>query len=576
MPSGFLPTVPAEMSFADSIEALTELSEYSSAAEGVARWKTTLVFEGVSTVWMASRFERATAPVFSSRMRSIDALTSAEVKAEPSCHLTPARSVNVTVLPAAVQVVARPGARFPPSSLVSSVSYISARVCVVWNAVARAGSSRSMSPVRAMSQEGLLLLQAGFGLHAASPVTTTSDAVTAASHGRKTRTCRLLKRLLCKTVILVSARTNLETFYRDRSDPRTAVRRSAADRHPYERSDCRAVGVRQSHDLRDGRLWPLPDPAAVTGEEAFDLASVTKVAATTAVLMCLVDDGLIALDAPARDWLPAFDSAATVRDLLEHQAGLAEWVPTYVDGRTPPPRYPIGGGRHYSDLGFMLLGELAGAATGTPFARLADERVFAPLGMTDAHFRPAGKGLDRPLVATTHGDWIERDMVATGVPYPVDVSPDDFAGWRPYTVIGEVSDGNAWHARGGIAGHAGLFASADDLVALCRGLLASLAGNGLWSPSTVDDFLRPARDPEQAAGFRRWSAYGAIGHTGFTGCGFAIFPAAGRIAVLLTNRTHTPIGSQATVAAAWTDILAEVGAGGSATELPLWDSGCAK
>jgi CubicO group peptidase (beta-lactamase class C family) len=191
--------------------------------------------------------------------------------------------------------------------------------------------------------------------------------------------------------------------------------------------------------------------------------------------------------------------------------------------------------------------------------------------MESAHFRPAGKGLDRPLVATAHGDWIERDMVATGVPYPVEVTPDDFAGWRQHTVVGEVSDGNAWHARGGIAGHAGLFASADDLVALGRGLLAALAGNGLWSPSTVKDFLGPGRDPEQAAGFRRWPESGGIGHTGFTGCGFAIFPAVGQMAVLLTNRTHTAIGTLATVAGAWTDILAEVGGGGSATELPLWD-----
>jgi CubicO group peptidase (beta-lactamase class C family) len=162
-------------------------------------------------------------------------------------------------------------------------------------------------------------------------------------------------------------------------------------------------------------------------------------------------------------------------------------------------------------------------------------------------------------------------MVATGVPYPVDANPDDFAGWRPYTVIGEASDGNAWHARGGIAGHAGLFASADDLVALGRGILASLAGNGRWSPSTVQDFLGPGRDPWQGAGFRCWAEYRAVGHTGFTGCGFAVFPNRGRIAVLMTNRTHTPIGTQATVGQAWLDILTDVAAGGTAAELPLWD-----
>ncbi|GAA1711442.1 serine hydrolase domain-containing protein [Fodinicola feengrottensis] len=333
----------------------------------------------------------------------------------------------------------------------------------------------------------------------------------------------------------------------------------------------RAIGVRQSYDLRDGQLWPVSDPVAVTGEELFDLASVTKVAATTAVLMSLVDAGEVALDVPAREWLPAYDSTATVRDMLQHQSGLAEWVPTYADPRPLTQRYPVRAGRHYSDLGFMLLADLATAATGTPFQQLAAERVFQPLGMTGAHFRPGGRGLDGPIVATTHGDWIERTMVATGQPYPVEVEPDAFRGWRAYTLVGEVGDGNAWHARGGIAGHAGLFASADDLVALGRGVLASLAGEGLWSPSTVDDFLTASPDPEQAAGFRLWPVEGAAGHGGFTGTGFAVFPAIERVAVLLTNRTHTPIGTQARVARAWADILAEVGAGGAAAEAALWD-----
>jgi len=68
-----------------------------------------------------------------------------------------------------------------------------------------------------------------------------------------------------------------------------------------------------------------------------------------------------------------------------------------------PAPYPVGARRHYSDLGYVLLGQLAAAVTGTPLDRLAADLVHPPLGMADAHFRPGGQGLDRPMVATTHG-----------------------------------------------------------------------------------------------------------------------------------------------------------------------------
>jgi CubicO group peptidase (beta-lactamase class C family) len=260
---------------------------------------------------------------------------------------------------------------------------------------------------------------------------------------------------------------------------------------------------------------------------------------------------------------------ATVRDLLEHRSGLREWWPTYIADAPTEPLYPVGAERHYSDLGFMLLARIVTDVTGKPFDEAVAELVIEPLGLADAHFRPAGRGLDRPVVATTHGDWIEREMVATGEPYPVGLDPDAFAGWRPYTVVGEACDGNAWHRFRGVAGHAGLFASADDLVTFGRALLSSMDGHGPWTRTTVTAFFEPSPDAEQAVGFRLWPSYGAIGHTGFTGCGFAILPALDRIAVLLTNRTHTPPGTQATVRLAWEAILAHPD---NAAHLPLWDT----
>ncbi|WP_163507652.1 serine hydrolase domain-containing protein [Fodinicola acaciae] len=339
--------------------------------------------------------------------------------------------------------------------------------------------------------------------------------------------------------------------------PSAAVLRIASRGNDVVR---RVVGSRQVAELRAGRLWPV-EPVAVTGDEVWDIASITKVAATTAAIMTLVDNGELELTACARDFVPELDSTVTVRDLLEHRSGLREWWPTYLDDLPLDTRYPVGAERHYSDLGFMLLARVVSTVAGKPYDRAVAELVIEPLGLPDAHFRPYGRGLDRPLVATTHGDWIERDMVATGEPYPVGLDPDSFAGWRPYTVVGEVSDGNAWHRFHGVAGHAGLFASADDLVIFGRALLSSVDGRGPWSRRTVTTFFTPSADAEQAVGFRLWPSYGAIGHTGFTGCGFAILPALDRIVVLLTNRTHTPIGSQASVRVAWEGVLAKPGEG---------------
>ncbi|MGH3095637.1 MAG: serine hydrolase, partial [Streptosporangiales bacterium] len=105
----------------------------------------------------------------------------------------------------------------------------------------------------------------------------------------------------------------------------------------------------------------------------------------------------------------------------------------------------------------------------------------------------------------------------------------------------EVNDGNAFHAFGGVAGHAGLFTTASDLTRLGRALLAALHGAGLWSAETVRLFTAPGEDPGQALGFRTASVGGerVVGHSGFPGAEFALLPDAGLVAGLLTNRLHT-------------------------------------
>lgn len=328
------------------------------------------------------------------------------------------------------------------------------------------------------------------------------------------------------------------------------------------------------------RLKRLADPPALRPDDPFDLASVTKLAATTAALMSLSDAGRVDLDAPARDWIPAVPPGIRLTDLLRHRAGLAEWWPVYMSAGPAaeavpavPPRYPVGVERHYSDLGFMLLGMVVARAYGAPLADAARRLVFEPAGMTGAHYRPAGTDGPVPTaaggavpVATGHGDWYERRMIAAGYPgtavapgeLPFGVDPERYGRWREHTLVGEVHDGNAWHAFGGVAGHAGLFGTADDLVAFGR---AVLDPDGPWRADTVRRCTAAGPDAGQGLGFWRWPEYGAVGHAGFTGIRFAVLPDVGRIVVLLTNRVHMPGTDLLDLGPYWTRILAAVRAG---------------
>lgn len=310
---------------------------------------------------------------------------------------------------------------------------------------------------------------------------------------------------------------------------------------------------------------PLPD------EPVFDVGSVTKVAITTALCMSLVDDRRLRLDAPVARWFPEFASEArtgvTVRDLLEHQAGLWEWWPTYCAGartaeealrvvRELPLRHAPGSGRHYSDLGFMLLGQIVSLEYDAPLADVARDVLLGPLGMAASRYREPSSAPDDRVVATSLGDGHERRMVDSGSPYPVTADSRDFDGWRTRTLVGEANDGNCWHAFGGVAGHAGLFTTVPDLLRFGRALLASLAGEGPWSAGVVRQFCRPGRDPGQALGFR--VAAGAAGpvvqHPGFPGCHVGVLPESARVVVLLTNRLHTP-GEPPAVAGAWSELV---------------------
>ncbi|MBI2834385.1 MAG: serine hydrolase [Acidobacteria bacterium] len=278
--------------------------------------------------------------------------------------------------------------------------------------------------------------------------------------------------------------------------------------------------------------------APPTGETTvFDLASLTKVIATTAVAMRLVDVGQLGLTDRVSKWIPEWRGLdreeVTVEDLLTHASGLTSYLPFFRDhsGRTEfqqaicalPLEYRPRARSIYSDLGFILLGFVIENAGGS---RLADQ--FAPIA---ALLRPD------PVLFTPPRAW--RNRIA-----PTEVDP-----WRGHLLVGEVHDENAW-ALGGVAGHAGLFGTAAGAGRFARLVLGAFEGDPLLvSQRTVVRFsqrrLIPGSSralgwdtmlPTSSCGTRMSPK--AIGHTGFTGTSLWIDPLSGVYVVLLTNRVH--------------------------------------
>jgi len=299
-----------------------------------------------------------------------------------------------------------------------------------------------------------------------------------------------------------------------------------------------ANGARQS--------FGVAEEQPVTVNTKFDLASLTKIVGTTAALLHLIELGELQVTDLASKYLESWQgtdkSEVTIAELLSHQSGLAEWYPLYftdnfertiVEQIAQMPRsYLRNSGRRYSDLGFISLGEIVKAITQKDLPAAFAELVFAPLGLQNTSFGSiAGE-----VAATSKGDWYEKKMVATNTPYKVDLDVATFPNWREEYLAGQVNDGNSFHRLGGIAGHAGLFSTAEDLLIFAEAIIANQ-----WQ---AHKFLTVTGDPMQGLGFRNWCTPTSSGeeifwgHTGFTGVALGISPERQSAALLLTNRLH--------------------------------------
>ncbi len=322
-----------------------------------------------------------------------------------------------------------------------------------------------------------------------------------------------------------------------------------------------AFGYANGYDF-DGKS--LTDPDKMTAGHVFDLASLTKVFATTFGIMILVDRDVVRLDSPLHEYLPEFRGVSkdsiTVRHLLTHTAGLSPWKPTYFHAqsaaesyeyiRSLPLDYTVGDGRHYSDLGFMLLGYLIERVSGSPVDQFIETELYEPLGLSATSFASRAN-ITEPVAATSQGNPFERRMIEDpDFGYLINENPNSFTEWRQYTLTGEVNDGNSYYAHGGVAGHAGLFSTAGDLNVLINLLLNKgvFDGNEIISADIIGEFL----SPDFTGNGLGWAMSanvlpvdhmppGAFGHTGFTGTYVFADPESKLVVILLTNRQNSGV-----------------------------------
>lgn len=272
----------------------------------------------------------------------------------------------------------------------------------------------------------------------------------------------------------------------------------------------------------------------------YDIASLTKVVATTTAVMKLVEQGRMDIDAPVSRYLPEFSGGkkdqVTIRHLLTHTSGLpagagAPGTPSQALRaliRTPLGAAP-GERMVYSDVGFVVLWEAAERAAGQPLERMLQDSVFGPLGMVSTRFNPGGEACDRCSPSYRRDD---------GTP-----------------VRGKVHDPTA-RKLGGVAGNAGLFSTAADLARFAAMLAngGELEGVRIFREETIRQFT--AKQPNagnRALGWETPKASGgssggqvsrrAFGHTGFTGTSLWVDPESKTWTVLLTNRTFDPHAS---------------------------------
>lgn len=295
-----------------------------------------------------------------------------------------------------------------------------------------------------------------------------------------------------------------------------------------------------------GRFTFDPTAPAATTRTIFDLASLSKVVATTTMAMILYERGLLDLEAPIIGTLPEFSSdnprrkEVTFRMLLAHSSGLPAYEKLFLQAGSRealvreafrvPLKYPPGTHAEYSDVGFILLGEALQRLSGESLDAFCQREIFGPLGMTSTSFNPRSDL--RAQIPPTADDKIFRQRI----------------------IQGEVQDENA-SVMGGVAPHAGLFATAEDVATFADCILNG--GQPILRRETVARFTKRESTPpgtSRALGWDtpsspsqsgRYFSPSSIGHLGYTGTSLWIDPERQLSVTLLTNRTWPDCSNKA-------------------------------
>ena len=312
----------------------------------------------------------------------------------------------------------------------------------------------------------------------------------------------------------------------------------------------------------------LTSPVKMTTDTLFDIASNTKMFATNFALMKLVSEGKLDTSLPINYYLPTYRGEGrdlrTVKDILTHSAGYAPQVKFFTRENDLGPKFfshdsnktknliltqvPFAVGRSakrmYSDTDYMLLGMLIEKITGMPLDLYVEYDIYHPLGLKNTVFNPLQKGFRKNQFAateihgTTRGNRVRYENV------------------RTYVLQGEVHDEKAYHSLAGVAGHAGLFSTAEDMAVLAQALLnrGGYGNKQLFSGKVIDQFVKPddgngtyglgwrrANNGDRKWHFGPYASGSAYGHTGWTGTATVIDPEHDLAIILLTNARHSEI-----------------------------------
>ena len=309
-----------------------------------------------------------------------------------------------------------------------------------------------------------------------------------------------------------------------------------------------------------GAAAVLPEPRPMHCDTLFDIASLTKVVATTSLMLVAHHDGVCDLDDRLSRFYPHLTNmplaAVTLRQILAHTGGFDAWHPLYRELLPGGPllseatlarqrrrqaaravlqrplAYPPGTQSVYSDLGFIVLTDILEEQYQQSFDRLFLQRVAHPLGLQAMAYRPLGEPAPLPSCLAAY-------------------AATEACPWRGHVLVGEVHDENAW-AMGGVAGHAGVFATAAALWYFAQALLETAAGQRQWLPAALlqaswqryPGLPHSTRalgwdtpTPGRSAAGRHFSPH-SIGHLGFTGTSLWIDLEQQITVVLCTNRVH--------------------------------------